>query len=1084
MQSGGCFEKERICLSISVHDTGSSTKAFELRLLGTPHDCLRKLEVETLRYRSWCPGFRLSAQTGFQSPKHAILTDAQLYSACSFGGGRLGVDLCRNRFEETHLQWLHRAVVRVQRLWRQKLDSYWKSDAQDIMCTFKLSIEKHNFKYISADALAQHDARLEEVLPLAMVAATCRAMSDELTPMFFRHLEKLASSFCIKAASTFLQQIQGLDFSRARECLPALEEIIRSFLGFLGQAFSWLHQSTVLQQGISIGAQRVAIQQRRRQQTRHADVDSCSIANEVWSHVVSWVLHDIDEALAALGSKFQNSKLRQRLMETPRLKEKLEKELNELLSRPLARPWFVSISSVGVAGVQHETQLLYILQAGQNFGGLVQAAFPYFGIAQGQLFLAHDVSSSGEPMLLEHTPEVLGAQGLVLSVIVKPQVPPASSINYALNEICKQLGSNFLFQREDCVLKFTCPKTLSYRILLPCDGLLANDDQYYHIYSEHDFQMTTLHGQLPTLLNWVRAQHAQHNGASRATSSSKPPFHSSAAFEFLEPVCLQQEVDRIFGNIQTGKQSTIRSFFSSLGSCVPAGVSSSSFPYGSRMNQDVNLTEPSWSQFSKYMLEASSWATDVFTPCQVQDGAQVNPDLASFFSGAACKPAHAVAFVDKESETANGPETNESESSESADEDTESPQSVDKSSRGNLALLSFSPDIVRSATVGAAACASQIVTVPQTTFITQQVLSSLGDGRMVVSGQAGSWIGASVASAAGAIGGAALGSALGPAGTIAGSVLGMASGNAICTWQAQHQIVHSDSLTGYRFARSNADGHMYLTYKHQSQPHAQSEFLLSLVLAQTSLNGVRNLWSLSQGKMTCEDVGRAAVRDLKDGLLLSFSSQGILHGLKFGQQHGAYALSTICAQALQHPVPVLLSVLGTGLVVSGCISHFTGARSSEQLQSDTLLVVGVNSTAIAAHMACAALQMPCFSSMIATCAVSNAMGFWIYEAWHEERQASLEEKLLCMARAIFGLCPDYDEKILRHRWRLLVRMAHPDKNRCKDAKITFNVLRQCKDVLDGYASGARPPRTKTTFWRLVQLSISVSRSMQLRIAAC
>lgn len=1113
MYSGGCFEQEKIRLLIFVHVTGSFAEAFELRLFGTPRDCLRRLEVEALRRTSWRQRFRLAARADFQSAEHAILTVAHLYAASSFGGGRLDVDLCPTGAQQAHLQWLLQAVVRMQQLWRQKMEFHRRSDVQDILYTFKFSVERHNFKYICAEALAKNSEQLREILPLAMAAATCRLISDELAHQFFRHLEFMATSFCIEAASNFLKHLQGLDFF-TESCLPALDELTRSFLGSLGQAFTWLHQNASLQQGASIArecAQKIVIQEKRRHRKHTVDAHECSIANEIWSQVVGWALQDIDEALVALESRFRNNKLRQRLIETPRFKEQLEKELGTVLSRPLVRPWFVCVSGESVTGMRYERKLLYVLPAGQNFGSIVQASFPYFGIYQGQLVVAHDFENSGEPILVDHTPEVLGARGLVLSLILKPQLLPRSSINYALNEICKQVGSDFLLQREDSILRLASANAFSYRILLPCDGMLDNDNQYYHIYSEHDFQMTTLQGDLSTLVRWVRSHCTQYNCE---------PLDSRAAFRFLDPARLQQEIECMVGTMNTWAQSTFRSSFSSsTGSGVPAGVARSSdqFPYSSRVEcglerthcrSETCSTALSWSQVGKYLSDSSSWAKKALMFRQELGYAQVSNGTSSktasldnladsrdkiqpsessmskynsFFSGKACRPTPASTSVGDNSGAANELDTNVRVTSESDDANAKAPENAHKSAQ--VVPLSLSPNIVKNAAVGAAACASQIAVTSQSSFITQQVMSRLGDGTIVVSGQ-GSWISAGVASAAGAVGGAAFGSGFGPAGTMAGSLLGAASGSAISMWHSQHQVLHLNALKGYRLALSNADGHMYLTHKHVAQSHgSQAEVLLLLVLAQTSLNGVRNLWNFSQGKMSGEDVGRAALRDLGEGLTLSLSSQGILHGLRLGQQHGGHMLAMLCAQALQHPVPVLLSVLGTGLIASGCISRFNGARSLEQLQAETLFVVGVNGSAIAAHMVCATLQIPCFSSMVATCAVSNAIGFWIYEAWYEGRQVSLEEKLLYTARAIFGLCPDYDEKVLRRRWKLLMLMAHPDRNRREDAKTTFAVLHQCKNFLDSYASGERPPRTKTTFHRLVQLSVNVSRSTQARIAA-
>lgn len=1142
--TGYADESIRLVAHLSLNEHASDVP-LAIALKGKPRHCLRRLELEAiLSSRRPLRGVSLVSRQEKSSPGPAsCISEEILYAAAVFGGGRLDIELQATSCPLNSLSncnWLVKAVRSTQRFWRGKLGCRIRSDIQDILQTFQLLLERHDFRYIKADVLFNFKTRIpafttgrkkqralslgaqkavdDEVFQLALATAACGCLSQDEGRHFFRSMENQATHFCMHYVSHYFLQTHGLDASG--HFLPALEELTSSFVWQLGEAFPWFREHAALQEGLQI-ATSASEEARQRFRTSHS-----RFIKEVWSAVVNWALQSIDEAFSALEVHFQAAGLRERILSVPKLSALLQKASDALrcsTSAHLAsRPWFVSLSKE-----MDRTQppLVHFLQPGENFGGVFRAAYTYFGVESGQLLFATH-QGFGEPLHLEDDPASLGSCGMLLHVVVRPQTSNLASFDHCLNEVVKVVGSKFSLQRDDYILRL--PRSLgqagkatlgALRILLPFDGMYAQDSQYYHIYCEDHLSMVTFRCSLSQFISFLEDNY----GVTDGTTAPMDQIHSDGFG--VDPTRLLEEVQKIKGQVDSWLKSGFATNFQRTRACGQTNFLENILGYASSLSQTPVLGalgdfvsrssapkkhEDSAQSISKSPEENMVIYNDFFSG-QVRLKSQGSrrrerscgstSSTDSSASSACCSshPDHNVKgtkhkarstsstttacssrMLPPEASAASRTLTEDATSQASAASRTPTEDTAAQVTSTEVSTLFFTPEMMKPAAIGAAACASQLLAIqPQTQWVMSQVQQTLGNGQVLLAPTIDHVMNASIATFSGAIGGAALGAVFGPGGAFLGSICAATLGSEALHWvQSQPQVLNLADLKGYVMARSTTNGEMYLHHRHQVKGPGY-EILVLVALTQASVNGVRNIWNAANGEMSAEDVGKAFLRDIRDGSILCASSQGIMQLLKLGEHQAGPILSGICSMALQKPVPVLFAVLGTSWVAYRGIRCFQGQVSAEQLRSDAFLALTVNGAGVATNLLCVSLNLPPVHRALITCFASNSAGLYAYEAWRASRQAQLEERLLDVARDIFGLPSKYTKDSLARRWKHLARMAHPDKNRQDNAKVTFTVLSVCKELLESnlllQQARRRSRRWSPKYQRIIELSLHLPK---------
>lgn len=1007
------------------------------RVQGTPWRCLRQLQLEALRLTGWQQAARLLPKTDFATDAGAAVSAEDLYSASTYNAGRLELELCPPRDAgDTLCSWLGPAVRHVQRLWRAKLRFRLRADIQDLVGTFKLMAEARQAHFVNADVLAGRGGRAAESYPLALAAAATGYLPPATARTWFRSLSRRAAVFCLRAGAVYLQALCGLNC--LFHYLPALQELTRSFLKKLGPAFPWFQDPAHMQHGCVLAQAAAESHVKRSRKQSHFP----PFETEVWSAVMIWALQGIDDAFSALERHFSDDRLRKRFEDLPRLAEILHKALNSI--RSAVGPQLVCASySADDAAVS----ILHVLRPGENFGNLLRTGSEFFGMEHAQLLLSSNQDGFGEPLQPEELMETLGQEGIFLSLLVRPYSPDLSSLEHQISEVAKVVGSNFSLQRAEHVLHLwsECEATAgqagscSCRILLPEHGLYSKESQYYHMYLESSSSMLTLRCNSRAFLAWVRETYGGDLGAGTEADAPEAPEASSLMSEIQ---AMQGQVD---GWLKSRWAANLRSR-----SCCSFG----SLPglQTSRRGAVQNVEEPS--ALSGQSGASSSSDSVASKQLAKVEGALESPpkrsELRDFFGGSASWGMEQEGCSGSSSGSSSDPFRRQVEQTcaeeESPDERT-----------WQLSQQYFAPEVLRPATIGAAACATALMTIPpHTARVVSQVLATVGDGRVMIASGLNSVVSSYVAGLSGGLVGAAVGGAAGPLGAVVGSVVGATAGGESAKWMAaQSQIVDFSHLKHYRYYTSAADGHQYLSHRATVQAPG-AELLVLIVLVQAGTNGVRNLWSYANGQMSGQDMAMAFGRDLRDGVIVSTSAQVVLKALQWGQGHAAGSwIASLSATTLSQPVPVLMAVLTGGLLASQCLRYSMGTISLEQLRANSVLAATVSGAGIATNVVCIGLHLPFVSCALLTCTASNLAGLWAYEAWRAGKQDALEDKLLALARDVFGVGPGHTQRSLDRRWRVLARMAHPDKNRRHDAKTTFALLRLCKEVLEMRAAGSR-----------------------------
>merc|ERR1712054_45343 len=118
--------------------------------------------------------------------------------------------------------------------------------------------------------------------------------------------------------------------------------------------------------------------------------------------------------------------------------------------------------------------------------------------------------------------------------------------------------------------------------------------------------------------------------------------------------------------------------------------------------------------------------------------------------------------------------------------------------------------------------------------------------------------------------------------------------------------------------------------------------------------------------------------------------------------------------------------------------------SLNQFQSNLVLMGASNAVGIAISLGSSLLGVHPLGGLALTCAASYGAGVWAHEYWRAAQQRHAEEKLRDLARDLLGLPRIFTADMLRRRWKVLARLAHPDRNRQPDAQKTFTLFQLCK----------------------------------------
>lgn len=1010
------------------------------------------------------PGRRATHQQPLPKP---LLTPARLYEASLWGSSRLNVvaQLLRHGAGQVsaeqpeHGRWVHAAARGIQRKWRaQKL---WRQrvDAADALQVFAWALRSRGLHLVQPEALVQVAASMGEApmaerrlepmaLRLALAAAACASCRQRESQddggsdprQIFRWLEVRTAGFCARHGVEYTAGLRGL--AEPPRCLDALRELTRGLLVRLGAAFPWMLERAIIDEAERVATSAALAANRYSAGLSTAPARRRSFVAQVHSEVMSWVLESADKAIQDLESRFEDPRLAERLAELPCM-AKLRSSALAVLRPPSKRPWLVRLEADFGGPV-----LLLPLRSDENLGGVLRAACAFFGVEHAQLYTMP--GGSGEPLPVEATPGNLQVHGVFLPLSVYPWTPEQDSFEYALQEVVKTLGSKFSLDREARALKLPKPKESGGRaprsiglgdtVVMPED--YNSEAQYYHFYDYELRRMATVRCSLSTLLGWLRLAHG--SGADDADLDGLPRLALSSAE--VNPTSLLQDLEQLHGQVRHWLWSTVGSHLQRpRRSCFAS----------------KDGAEPSLSIWEK---AAQAFGGPFAQPSQPPPEPEAITDITDLPGSSTDPPRRHVEVVkkveiQKKEETAAEPPSRlrnysdflcggEPEAApEGAEESSGGSSFLDGPGLGQLIHPQLGPEVVRPVVLSAAAVtAPLLVTSTEAQWVVRSVQQSMMDGTVLLTPNWPAILSPGLAAASGAVGGAALGSVLGPVGAALGSVAGALASKEAQDWLANRPEVFDLNQDGAYVMLPGSDGHLVL--HHREVPRTPGpEGMAVAALAQASLRGCGNLWAYAHGEMSGKDVALALVRDVRDGAVVWATCQGVLKALALGQVHSSGALSHFCSAALHNPSPVMFAVFGVGVVSARCLSYAMGSLGKEQLQANVVMTSSGNIAGILVNLTCSYFNLPMLGRAVLTCSMSHAAGLAAYEAWRSVRQKEAQERLRTIAREILGLSPNYDAAQLRHRWRLLARLAHPDKNRRPDAKQTFALFGLCREVL-------------------------------------
>jgi len=891
----------------------------------------------------------------------------------------------------------------------------------------------------------------------------------------------------------------------------ALIELTQCFVLRLGVAFPWLLERSCMAEAEMVASKAMRVAVGRRGTFASPGTGQRIIVAHVYSEVVSWALEQVEEAVSDLELRFENTALANRIAEMqcfPAVRSALMTLKPNPSRRWLVR---ITLEQDGLLeDVRNRTSdrgseptMLMPMEPWQNFGGVMRTACAFYNLEYAQLATLH----GGEPLAVETTLSCLNIRGVFLALAVRSHSPEPGSFERALLDLAKAIGPSFRLDRKERILRLPQPQEKgSGGLGSRCDGgaispwglrrLSALGDlvvmpedyngqaQYYHFYNSSSRQMVSVRCPLSEVVGWVRLLGGLHGD---------PELSGVGQWE-VNQATLLKELEMLHGNMKrslssaVGASCNLSQAWRNCGYAAPAEIPNdwgaavcaarsvalsaaqraAQTSLGSRLTLLMGLEPPVASAPAHSALHRAVSMFEAMKEQLVEHTAAdaYMEEVASTEKANAKEELEEAAAVERRASYSDflctpRPPTFASTSSMDAETPGAAVLSDDDGlglddnklghsdlRTGSLVRPHLGPEVVSPAILAAAAASTPLLLVqPQVQWVMREVQAVVGSSA-VLAPQSPTIVGLGVAAASGALGGAAIGSSLGPIGASLGALAGAAlSGKAEVWYAARPQTMIIDRSHSYTLAHSPWGARkMYLSHKETSRgPGLEGLVVASLLPA--SLRGCGNLMAFAKGEMSGQDVVLSLLTDLRDGAFIWLSCNGVLKALSVGELRAGGVLGQLCGVALRHHVPVMFFVLGVGWFTLRHARCSLNHINREQLHADLVLGVSSNVAGIAVNLLCSQLGVPILGRIVLTCTASNAAGLCAYETWRASQQRRVEDKLRLIAMDVLGLAPGFTAEQLRCRWRVLARLAHPDRNTRPDAKLTFTVFTLCRDVL-------------------------------------
>eukprot|EP00928_Gymnodinium_smaydae_P028933 TRINITY_DN21930_c0_g1_i2.p1 TRINITY_DN21930_c0_g1~~TRINITY_DN21930_c0_g1_i2.p1 ORF type:complete len:1277 (-),score=213.53 TRINITY_DN21930_c0_g1_i2:99-3929(-) len=365
-----------------------------------------------------------------------------------------------------------------------------------------------------------------------------------------------------------------------------------------------------------------------------------------------------------------------------------------------------------------------------------------------------------------------------------------------------------------------------------------------------------------------------------------------------------------------------------------------------------------------------------------------------------------------------------------------------------LAARRSGPDVMRPAVITAVACATPILAnpLPQARWVLRE-MSQATSLSQALSSQATALIPHTLSGiATGAMAGASFGSSFGAVGAGLGAALGAVAGPGFQAVVSSSSSFGPDMLShGYVYTASSP-GKMMLIEREIPSSHMM-ETLAMAATAQALVRGYGKVVAVARNEMSVRDAVVGVAQDVRDGVVVWGTCQAIMEFLRYEAAHAGGVLGSVSAMVLQNPVPVLIVTLCSGALTVSLLNQKLGRVASDRVQADVVMTSCSNGCGLVLSVVgCYAGISPVATALVA-CGGGHLGGLMAYEMWRQDKQEQTELQLYEIAREVMGVAEDYDAVELRRRWRTFARLAHPDRNRCPQARMSFAVFSLCNEAL-------------------------------------